>query len=46
MVSFTDENGETKIGTLIDLVDEGMFVIRTDDGQQHDVSANQIQWNQ
>ena len=42
-VRFKDENGELQSGLLIDyFLDEGVFVIRTRDGQQHEVNPDQM----
>jgi hypothetical protein len=41
-VKFKDETGELQKGVLVDLLRDGTFVIRTEDGQEHEVEHNQI----
>jgi hypothetical protein len=43
-VRFRDEMGRSQEGILVDLLEEGVFVIKTRDGQEHDVEPNQIRW--
>jgi len=44
VVKFKDEDGERREGVLINFLNEGVFVIRTDDGQEHDVHTEDIKW--
>jgi hypothetical protein len=43
-VKFRDETGRVQEGILVDLLKEGVFIIRTRDGQEHDVEPSQIKW--
>lgn len=41
-VQFKDESGKVMKGKMVDVLGEGVFVIQTEDGQQHDVEPSQI----
>jgi hypothetical protein len=43
-VKFRDEAGRPQEGILVDLLGEGVFVIKTRDGKRHDVLPNRINW--
>jgi len=38
LVSFIDEDGEVKDGVIVDYLDEGVFLVKTSDGKEHNVS--------
>jgi len=41
-VKFRDYHGNEQVGKLVDLLDEGVFVVQTRDGQSHDVHMEDI----
>jgi hypothetical protein len=46
LVRFSDESGQVGMGKIVDLLPEGVFVVETKDGQQHDVSPKEILWRE
>lgn len=42
IVQFKGEGGMMMRGRLIDFLDEGVFVVQGEDGQEHDVSPEQL----
>ncbi len=44
-IPFKHSSGQTITGKVTDFLSEGVFVVQTQDGEEHDVDPQDIDWN-